>query len=167
MTVLASSPRSRPHPDLVSGALAGTLGVAGLIHCLLMRDHFATSTIFGLGFLAAAATQIGLSALVLSRPRTWVYAAAVGASVLLMGLYAFNVAVGLPFHEARAESSAVADTHGTDDHHGTEPDHEEGGHGHEGLVVGAGEPIDTWGATTQAAQLASIGLALVLIRRRP
>lgn len=196
MTVTMSRSASRPRPNLISGALAGALGVAGLIHCLLMPDHFATSTIFGLGFLSAAIAQIGLAALVLLRPRAWVYAAVIGLSVVLMGLYAFNVAVGLPFHAAHAESSVVADAHGdeVDDHHGATDDHDTdedhgstdehgateehgtddehgstgaGGHGDEGLAIGAGEPIDAWGATTQIAHLSSIGLALVLLRRRP
>ena len=95
-----------------------------------------------------------------------------------MGLYAFNVAVGLPFHAAHAEPSVVADAdacppdgdHGAADDHGTDDDHgstDEDGHGDEGLAIGAGEPIDAWGATTQLAQLSSVGLALVLLRRRP
>lgn len=175
MTTTLPAPRSRPRANLLSGALAGALGVAGLIHCLLMPDHFAESTILGLGFLAAAAAQLGLAALVLLRPRSWVYAAVIGASVVLMGLYAFNVAVGLPFHAAHAESSVAADAHGhepdadhgTADEHAADEDHAAGGHGNKGLAIGAGEPVDAWGATTQLAQLSSAGLALVLLRRRP
>lgn len=190
MTVTISRSASRPRPNLISGALAGALGVAGLIHCLLMPDHFATSTIFGLGFLSAAVAQIGLAAFVLLRPQTWVYTAVIGLSVVLMGLYAFNVAVGLPFHAAHAEPPVVADAdghapdgdhgaaddHGSNDHHGAADDHgtdedhastDEDGHGDEGLAISAGEPIDAWGATTQLAQLSSIGLPLVLLRRRP
>lgn len=179
MTVTMSRSAARPQPNLISAALAGALGVAGLIHCLLMPDHFATSTIFGLGFLAAAVGQIGLAALVLLRPQAWVYAAVIAVSVVLMGLYAFNAAVGLPFHAAHAEPSVVAaadghatggDHHGEADEHGSDEDHgstDEDGHGDEGLAIGGGEPIDAWGATTQLAQLSSVGLALVLLRRRP
>jgi len=176
MTVTLSAPRSRPRANLLSGALAAALGVAGLIHCLLMPDHFAESTILGLGFLTAAAAQIGLAALVLLRPRRWVYAAVIGASASLMGLYAVNVAVGLPFHAAHAEPVVVtvahgpgtdADHHGATDHHGAGTDHAEGAHGTGGLAIGAGEPVDAWGATTQLAQLSSVGIALVLLRRRP
>lgn len=178
MTVTMSRSAPRPRPNLISGALAGALGVAGLIHCLLMPDHFATSTIFGLGFLSAAVAQIALAAFVLLRPQTWVYTAVIGLSVVLMGLYAFNVAVGLPFHAAHVEPPVVADAdghppdgdhgaaddHGSADHHGST---DEDGHGDEGLAIGAGERIDAWGATTQLAQLSSVGLALVLLRRRP
>lgn len=173
MTVTLPTPRSRPQTNLLSGALAGALGVAGLIHCLLMPDHFAESTILGLGFLAAAAAQIGLAAAVLLRPRTWVYAAVIGTSVVLMGMYAVSVTVGLPFHASHAEPAVAADAHATDDdhgstdHHATDDEHADEGHGAESLVIATGEPVDAWGATTQAAQLASIGLALVLIRRTP
>jgi hypothetical protein len=196
MTVTMSPSTSLPRSNLVSAALAGALGVAALIHCLLMPDHFAASTIFGLGFLAAAIAQIGLAAVVLLRPRAWVYAAVIGLSVALSGLYAFNVAVGLPFHAAHTPGPpvvAAVDAHGevndhgaADDHHGAEHDrsgaaddhattdadhgaaneHEAGGHGREGLAIGAGEPVDAWGATTQLAQVSSVGLALVLLRRR-
>lgn len=189
MTVTMSRSASRPRPYLLSGTLAGVLGIAGLIHFLLMPDHFAASTVLGLGFLSAAVAQIGLATLVLLRPRTWVYAAVIGVSVVLMGLYAFNVAVGLPFHAAHAEPPVVADAdghapdgdhgaaddHGSNDHHGAADEHgtdtdygptDEDGHPDEGLAIGFGEPIDAWGATTQLAQLSSVGLALVVLRRR-
>ena len=119
------------------------------------------------------------------------YAAVIGVSVALVSLYAFNVAVGLPVHTAHATESSVlaaadghatdidygaADEHGSDDHHGAADEHgsdedhgstDEDGHGDEGLAIGAGEPVDAWGATTQLTQLSSVGLALVLLRRRP
>ncbi len=42
----------------------------------------------------------------------------------------------------------------------------EGVHDEGGLVLGAGEPVDLAGASTQAAQLAAIALAAVLWMRR-
>ncbi len=147
-----------------AAALAAALAVSGLIHCLLMPAHFAESTIFGLGFLAAGVTQLGLAVLVLLRPRRSVHVAVIVASVTLTVLYAFNVFVGLPFHSASAAVTTVmtdGSAHAAEHSAQMEGVHDEGG-----LVLGAGEPVDLAGASTQAAQLAAIALAAVLWMRR-
>lgn len=75
-------------------------------------------------------------------------------------------------HDDAAGTDAAAEKHGDDEaDHATgsgadDPAHEEGGHGEEGLVLGAGEPVDVAGASTQAAQLAAIALAALLVNRK-
>jgi hypothetical protein len=165
--------------------LAGVLAIAGVIHLLLTPDHLAESTLFGLGFATSAGAQFGLAAVVLLRPERWVYAAIIAVSVVLMGLYAYNVMVGLPLHAgAAAEVADSGSDEGHDghleesaglaasatDHEDGHPEHEatedaHGEHGEDGLVLGAGEPVDAWGAATQLAELSAIGLALLLLRR--
>ncbi len=175
---------SRPTPSLLVAALAASLAVAGIIHCLLMPDHFVESTTLGLGFLGAGIAQLGLAGAVLLRPGRLVYAAIIVISLTLMSLYAFNVAVGLPFHGSADHTEVAAGGHGGDGAHGDEAavddeaGHEPGndghesegadaGHGESGLVLGAGEPVDVLGAGTQAAQLAAIAFAGLLLRRSP
>ena len=178
---------SRPPSSLLVAALAASLAVAGIIHCLLMPDHFVKSTIFGLGFLGAGIAQLGLAGAVLLRPGRLVYAAIIAISLTLMSLYAFNVAVGLPLHGSADHTEVAAGGHGGDGAHGddeaghNEAGHESGndghesegaeaGHGESGLVLGAGEPVDVLGAGTQAAQLAAIAFAVLLLmhsRSRP
>jgi len=185
MTALAPA-TSVAHPPSrwVHAGLAASLAVAGITHCLLMPDHFAESTIFGLGFLAAGVAQLGLAGLVALRPGRIVYAAVVALSLTLMSLYAINVLVGLPFHGS-ADGAVVGEAHGDDgaahDDETTPEETDDGaaheetdgpaaradedGHGEAGLVLGAGEPVDAVGAGTQVAQLAAIGFASVALRR--
>ena len=189
-TSIAFDQRPAPAAGWATAALAVALSVAGLIHCLLMPAHFAESTLFGLGFLGAAVAQLGLAGLVIIRPRREVYLTIIAVSLTLIALYAFNVVVGLPFHagdnpavgveasvpaeahDDAAETDAAAEEHGDDEpEHATESRanesaHEESGHGEEGLVLGAGEPVDVAGASTQAAQLAAIVLATLLMNRK-
>ncbi|MGI8830211.1 MAG: hypothetical protein ACR2I5_10645 [Candidatus Limnocylindria bacterium] len=165
---LRATSTSRPTPSLLVAALAASLAVAGILHCLLMPDHFVKSTIFGLGFLGAGIAQLGLAGAVLLRPGRLVYAAIIAISLTLMSLYAFNVAVGLPFHGSGDHTEVAAGGHGEDVSHGDEAAvDDEAGHGESGLVLGAGEPVDVLGAGTQAAQLAAIAFAGLLLRRSP
>jgi len=177
---------SRPTASLLVAALAASLAVAGIIHFLLMPDHLVESTIFGLGFLGAGIAQLGLAGGVLLRPGRLLYAAIIAISLTLVSLYAFNVAVGLPFdgspnhtgvaHGGQGGDGAHGDEAAVDDEAGhNEAGHESGndghesegaeaGHGESGLVLGAGEPVDVLGAGTQAAQLAAIAFAVLLLR---
>ena len=133
-------------------ALAAVLAAAGVIHGALMPEHLAESTISGAGFLGAAVGQIGLAGLVLLRPPRIVYAGIVAMTLTLIALYAFNVMVGLPFHGAAEQAGHAATSHHS--HHAG------------GWVLGSGEPVDLAGAVTQVAQLAAIGLSVLLIRDR-
>lgn len=57
------------------------------------------------------------------------------------------------------DEGGEATTHGEGEEHA--------GHHAEGLVLGAGEPVDAAGAATKAAELVSIGLAAgLLVRER-
>ena len=185
-------------------ALAAALAGAGLIHCLLTPEHMAMSAIFGAGFLAAAVVQLGLAGLAVVRPSRLLYATVIASTVVLSSTYAYNVLVGLPFHDDDALTAGIAGedqdaetgAHGAE--HSVEPAHseaakgttdahpfgkttlsEEAGHAggddhtestgtdhHEdGLVIGGGEPVDAYGAVTQAAQLTAAAIAAALLGR--
>jgi len=97
-----------------------------------------------------------------------------------------------PAHEgATHDVSAAADGHevatdaahvdGDDDHHADDVGDEHGSegsdehaavgdstepHGHSGIQLGLGEPVDAIGGTNLAVELASTGVAIALFRRR-
>jgi hypothetical protein len=113
-------------------ALAAALAGAGLIHCLLTPEHMAMSAIFGAGFLAAGVGQLGMAGLAVVRPSRLLYAAVIASTVALSSMYAYNVLVGLPFHDDAA-AAAAGDDHADEDRagavHSAEPAHsDEAGH---------------------------------------
>ena len=157
--------------------LAAALAVAGVIHCLLTPEHMAMSAIFGVGFLAAGIAQFGMAALSVVRPSRLLYAAVIASTVVRSTTYAYNVTVGLPLREDVTTAMAVggeADDESHGESEGT-AGHAEGGHEDDapattdhhdaGVVPGAGEGVDAYGAFTQLAQLSAAGVALVLLRR--
>lgn len=152
-------------------ALAVALAAAGIIHCLLTPEHMEISVVFGAGFLAAGIAQFGMAAMAVMRPSRPVYAVIIATTLGLTGLYAYNVVVGLPFHEAPPGAAATAErTSGTGHGHSAAPPAEADAlsvdHHEPGVVLGAGEPIDPYGAMTQLAQLSAAALALTLLVRR-
>jgi hypothetical protein len=115
------------------------LVVAGWIHLVLVPEHIEEAMVLGLGFLAAAIVQIGLAIVVVWRPMSWVFAAAVAVNAILIAIYAYAVVVGLPFeggHEAMESA---------------------------GLVVGNGEPIELSAAVSKVAEIAALATALRLL----
>ncbi|MEA2518769.1 MAG: hypothetical protein QOF49_849 [Chloroflexota bacterium] len=119
--------------------LASALFVAGWIHLLLTPEHLGESAILGTGFLVAGITQVVLAGLVIARPHDWVGYAVVAVNVSLIAIYANAVLIGLPF--------------GGDDHEAA------------GLVIGAGEPVDVFGAMTTVAQVIGVALAVAGLGR--
>jgi len=160
MTVTAATPvRSDPRGVLLARfTLAGLLAFAAVMHAVLTPEHFEHSTLMGAGFVAATVVELTLAMAVILAPITWVYAATIVVAAGLIGMYAWNVMIGLPFVQA-AETAA----------HEEGAAHEEASHGghQDGLVIGAGEPVDAAGAVTKGAELGSIALAGWLITRRP
>ena len=167
--------RSVTPPWQLTVALAVALLSAGVIHFLLTPEHMELSVVFGAGFLAAGIAQFSLAVMAIVRPSRVVYAGIIAATLGLTSLYGYNVVVGLPFHDADEPSRVVlvADEHASDTGHGhageaageaqalSGDDHHDAG-----LVIGAGEPIDQYGAATQLAQLSAAALALTLLVRR-
>ena len=155
------------------GFLIAALTLAGAIHLLLTPDHFTESAVLGVGFFGSAIAEFGLAFAVLMKPRRLAYVAVIGVSVALIGLYAYNVMIGLPFNGASIDGSHDNGAGHSDAHHSVaaehDPDHEEahsgGGHHSGGLMLGEGEAMDMLGATTKLSELATIGLAVALIRR--
>lgn len=154
--------------------LSAALTLAGLLHLLLTPDHFEASALMGVGFAGAALAEFGLALAVLVKPMRLTYFAVIGVAAALIGLYAFNVMIGLPFVESgsavddgghasdAALSADAGHADGSDD-----PGHAESGHHPTGLVLGGGEPVDAFGAATKLSELAAIGLAVSLLARRP
>jgi hypothetical protein len=160
--------------------LATALSAAGVIHCLLSGEHMAMTALFGAGFLAAGVAQVGMAGLAMVRPSRMLYVAVVASTAVLSSMYAYNVFVGLPFQEdaeapagisaEHSEGDAQEVEHAADSQHADETaghdespvqiDHHEGG-----LALGGGEPVDAFGAVTQAAQLTAAAVALALLRR--
>lgn len=160
--------------------LAAALAVAGLIHSLLAPEHLVMSTLFGFGFLAAGVAQLGMAAWATIRPTRLLYAAVLASTAVLGGTYAYNVLVGLPFQAEPGAVAGAAVAHSEANGHGAE--HAAGSdHAHDaalhtaqaaqldhhdgGIVLGSGEPVDAYGAVTQAAQLTAAAVALALLRR--
>lgn len=154
------------------GLLIAALTLGGAVHLVLAPDHFGESALMGLGFLCSALAEFGLAVAVLVKPKRLVYVAVIGVSAALIGLYAYNVMIGLPFHGASADGNPSGVGHSGA--HQTiaaehDPEHEttahSGGHHSGGLVLGEGEAVDMLGATTKLGELAMIGLAVALILR--
>ena len=122
-------------------ALAAALFVAGWIHLLLAPEHLEESPILGTGFLLAGLAQVALAGIVLARPREWTAYVIVALNAGLIAIYVNAVLVGLPF--------------GANDHRAA------------GLVLGAGEPVDVFGALTTVAQVLGVVLALGQLGRSP
>lgn len=164
--------RSVTVPWQLTFALALALAAAGTIHWLLTPEHMEISAVFGAGFLAAGIAQLGMSVMAVLRPSRLLYASIVTVTLGLSGLYAYNVVVGLPFHEPAVVGAA--DNHASDAAHGHAAESPAESHAldgdadyHEGgVVIGAGEPIDSHGALTQLAQLSAAALAFTLLVRR-
>lgn len=171
-----SSPSQRPVAglDWLRAALIAALLFAGIVHLLLAPEHFDESAVMGIGFVGSGVAEILLAAAVLMRPRRIVHLAVIGVAAGLIGMYAFNVMIGLPF-SAASPNGAVAEEAGhsaansAETDHGAadeDPGHADSGHHSDGLVLGQGEPVDALGFTTKLSELAAIGLAMALLRRR-
>jgi hypothetical protein len=157
----------------IRGLLIAALSLAGAVHLLLAPDHFGESALMGVGFVCSALAQFGLALAVLVKPRRLAYVAVIGVSLGLIGLYAYNVMIGLPFSGASTHSDPLSgaghfDAHSIAAQHGHEHEaaaHSEGGAHSGGLVLGEGEAVDLPGVTTKLSELAAIGLAVALILR--
>jgi len=161
-------------------ALVFLLVASGAIHLVMTPPHFAESTLMGIGFIVAAIAQLGLAGLIALRPARVLYLGVALASVTLVSLYCVNVAVGLPFAGSRATSEVetvepeaghlddAADGHGAEaEGHAdaNEQEAEADSHGDFGIRIGSGEPVDPIGGANLAIELASIALAVPLLKR--
>jgi hypothetical protein len=124
--------------DWMRVLLAAALLATGAIHLQQAPGHLEVSTVLGLGFLAAAVSQLGLGAAVLVRGHRLLYAAIVADCALFFLLYVYAVVHGLPFPA----------------------------HGDAGIQVGAGEPVTLSGVLSKLAEAVAIAIALPLALRR-
>lgn len=147
ITLLAAVLLTRARPVAMSKGLrirmflAAATFLAAWMHLLLTPQHLNESTLLGLGFLAAGIIQIALAFIVVERPSDGALSLLVMVNVALLAVWAYAVLVGLPLGD---------------------------GHGHDavsGLVIGSGEPIDLASAITKLAELGSLSIALILMRR--
>jgi hypothetical protein len=154
---------------VVRVSLAALLVGSAGIHLLLTPEHFAESTLMGIGFVGAGIVQVGLAALLFVRPEERLYLAIGAVTFVLVGLYCYNVAVGLPFAGLHTDQPGVAGE--GQHHHGGDATGAAGDpelsmdHASDGLRIGSGEPVDMTGAVNLALELASIVGAGELMRR--
>jgi hypothetical protein len=118
--------------------LAAALLATGAIHLQQAPEHLEVSTVLGLGFLAAAVSQLGLGAAVIVRGHRLLYAAIVADCALFFVLYVYAVLHGLPLPS----------------------------HGDPGIQVGAGEPVTLSGVLSKLGEAVAILVALPLALRR-
>ena len=121
--------------------LGAALLTTGAVHLQQTPEHLGISTVLGLGFAAAAASQLALGAIVLVRGHRLLYAAIVADCAFFFAVYVYAVLHGLPFP----------------------------GHVDPGLRLGAGETVTLSGAVSKLGEAAAILLALplALTPRRP
>src|SRR5579885_213465 len=72
------------------------VGLAGLIHLSLMREHFEEQFIYGLVFTALALFQFTLALLLGWRPGPWVYRAGIWGSGIVVLIYVLTRLIPLP-----------------------------------------------------------------------
>ena len=89
-------------------AAAGLSVLAGLLHLIVMPEHFDEWLGYGLFFLVLALAQLVYSVLLLRRPssRTVLVAGIVG-NALIIGLWAVTRTVGIPLGPASGEVEAI------------------------------------------------------------
>ncbi len=121
--------------------LAGATFAAAWMHLVLTPEHLNQSTLLGLGFLAAGLIQIALSVIIVEHPSDGALSLLVMVNVALIAVWVYAVLVGLPLGDGSGHDAGS------------------------GLVIGAGEPIDLSAAIAKLAELVSLSLALVLMRR--
>jgi len=124
--------------DWLRLGLAAALLASGGIHLQQAPDHLGLSQLLGLGFVAAAASQLGLAALVLAGGHRLLYLAVIADCAVLIVVYAYAVLHGLPF-----------------------PPHDDAG-----LKLGVGEAVTLSGALSKLFEVISIALAVALLQWR-
>src|SRR5579875_504335 len=72
------------------------VGLAGLIHLSLIREHFAEQFIYGLVFTVLALFQLTLALLLARRPKPWVYRAGIWGSGTIVLTYVLTRLIPLP-----------------------------------------------------------------------
>src|SRR5579884_1393000 len=75
------------HERLATLAAAVTVALAGLIHLVLIPEHFAERFLYGVVFTAMALFQLTLAWLLLRRPGPRVYRAGIWGSGLIVLVY--------------------------------------------------------------------------------
>jgi hypothetical protein len=118
--------------------LAAALLATGAIHLQQTPDHLEVSAVLGLGFLAAAVSQLGLGAAVQVRGHRLLYAAIVADCAFFFLVYVYAVVHGLPFPA----------------------------HGAAGIQIGTGEPVTLSGVLSKLAEAMAIVIAVPLALRR-
>jgi len=82
-----------PSVLLVAAALSG---VAALVHVAVCPEHFREGVVYGVFFAVAAGCQLGWSALVSMRYRTWLASAGLAGNASIVLLWMVTRTVGIP-----------------------------------------------------------------------
>lgn len=91
--------------------LATLLGVAGVIHLVMVPSHAGESAVEGAGFLVAGWVQVVAAILVVTRPSRLLLRLIIGLNLALIGAWAISRVWGLPFgaHAGHPESASSVD----------------------------------------------------------
>jgi hypothetical protein len=84
-----------------------TVGLAGLIHLLLLREHFEEQVAYGLIFTALAVFQLSLTVLLVARPGPRVYQAGIFGSGLIALVYVATRLIPPPGSSAPEEVTTL------------------------------------------------------------
>ena len=136
-------------------AVAG-LATAGAIHLILVPGHLEMSPTLAFGFLAAGWTQVALAVGLIVGPARRLLILVVIASALFLGLYVYDVTVGLPL-------ASHAGVHSEPEPHG------HGGTAHEGAAHHSAptvlEPVAFAAKSAELVTLVAAGALLSRTRR--
>ncbi|WP_375491128.1 hypothetical protein [uncultured Jatrophihabitans sp.] len=87
-------------------AAAGATLASGVIHLVVIREHFAESLLYGYFFLVLTAAQAGWAAWVVARPQRALLLGGAAASLAVVVLWLATRTVGIPLGPAAGEKEA-------------------------------------------------------------
>jgi hypothetical protein len=97
---------SRPYADALLH-LSGLAMVAGGIHAVVAAHHFGEYWLFGAGFVAMAAAQLGWGALVYARPSRPAFGVGLALAAGIAALWLLSRTAGLPIGPDAGQPEAV------------------------------------------------------------
>ncbi|HLQ62548.1 MAG TPA: hypothetical protein VK131_11855, partial [Candidatus Acidoferrales bacterium] len=103
---LSQQPSASRAAQLRAGA-AVAFGSAGVLHLLLVPDHFGESTYAGFFFIAAGIAELLLAAGLLARPSSVLTTLVAGLALLLLLIYAVTRIVAPPFQSQPEPVDAI------------------------------------------------------------
>jgi hypothetical protein len=110
--LLDRRPRTHGFAWPVTAVAAWMSLAAGLIHLVVVPEHWQESPLYGGFFVAATAAQLGLAVLLAQRSPAWLLLGNVAVQLGLVGLWAVTRTAGIPLgpEQGMVESVGVLDS---------------------------------------------------------